>query len=343
MRFIGCKALLLDNIKDVIDEKAPDAKSLCDVFSGSATVARYFKKWYEVYSNDLLYFSYVLQKGTIENDSVPTFDGLKEKLSISEPIDFFNSLNSADMEVIEQEKRFFQNTYAPAGGRMYVTDENALRIDFARNTVEDWYKSGVISENEYFYLVACIVEGIPFVSNTSGTYGAFHKEWERRSYKKYEVYRLDVTSNGKKNKSFNCDGVELLKHIQGDILYIDPPYNGRQYLPNYHVLETAAKYDYPDVRGVTGQRPYENQKSDFCLKTKVVAAFDELIKNAKFQHIILSYSTDGLMSVSDIEEVMKRYGKENTFQIYEIPYRRYKSRNATLTEQLKELLVYVEK
>ena len=343
MRFIGCKTLLLDNIKAVIDEKAPDAKSLCDVFSGTATVARHFKKWYEVYSNDLLYFSYVLQKGTIENDSVPTFDGLKEKLSISEPIDFFNSLTSADMEVIEQEKRFFQNTYAPTGGRMYVTDENALRIDFARNTVEDWYKSGVISENEYFYLVACIVEGIPFVSNTSGTYGAFHKEWERRSYKKYEVYRLDVTSNGKKNKSFNCDGVELLKHIQGDILYIDPPYNGRQYLPNYHVLETAAKYDFPEVRGVTGQRPYENQKSDFCLKTKVVAAFDELIKNAQFQHIILSYSTDGLMSVSDIEEVMKRYGKENTFQIYEIPYRRYKSRNATLTDQLKELLVYVEK
>lgn len=343
MRFIGCKTLLLDNIKAVIDEKAPDAKSLCDVFSGTATVARYFKKWYEVYSNDLLYFSYVLQKGTIENDSVPTFEGLKEKLSISDPIDYFNSLNPADMEALEQERRFFQNTYAPTGGRMYVTDENALRIDFARNTVEDWYKSGVISENEYFYLVACIVEGVPFVSNTSGTYGAFHKEWERRSYKKYEVYRLDVTSNGKKNKSFNCDGVELLKHIQGDILYIDPPYNGRQYLPNYHVLETAAKYDFPEVRGVTGQRPYENQKSDFCLKTKVVAAFDELIKNAQFQHIILSYSTDGLMSVSDIEEVMKRYGKENTFQIYEIPYRRYKSRNATLTDQLKELLVYVEK
>lgn len=343
MRFIGCKTLLLDNIKAVIDEKAPDAKSLCDVFSGTATVARHFKKWYEVYSNDLLYFSYVLQKGTIENDSVPTFEGLKEKLSISDPIDYFNSLNPADMEALEQERRFFQNTYAPTGGRMYVTDENALRIDFARNTVEDWYKSGVISENEYFYLVACIVEGVPFVSNTSGTYGAFHKEWERRSYKKYEVYRLDVTSNGKKNKSFNCDGVELLKHIQGDILYIDPPYNGRQYLPNYHVLETAAKYDFPEVRGVTGQRPYENQKSDFCLKTKVVAAFDELIKNAQFQHIILSYSTDGLMSVSDIEEVMKRYGKENTFQIYEIPYRRYKSRNATLTDQLKELLVYVEK
>jgi len=313
MRFIGCKTSLLDNIKAVIDEKAPGAKTFCDVFSGTATVARYFKKWYEVCSNDILYFSYVLQKGTIENDIVPTFDVLRKEMFISDPIDYFNSLSLADLEALKQEKRFFQNTYAPTGGRMYVTDENALRIDFARNTVEDWHRNAIISENEYFYLVACIVEGIPFVSNTSGTYGAFHKEWERRSYNKYEIYRLDITSNGKKNKSYNCDGIELLKYIYGDILYIDPPYNGRQYLPNYHVLETAAKYDFPVVRGVTGQRPYENQKSDFCLKTKVLVAFDELIKNAQFQHIILSYSTDGLMPVSYIEEVMRKYGKENSW------------------------------
>lgn len=344
MRFIGCKTQLLDNIKAVIDEKAPDAESLCDIFSGTATVARFFKQWYKVYSNDLLYFSYVLQRGTIENDSVPEFKKINEKFSIEDPIEYFNTISDEEMnKLLPQERRFFQNNYAPTGGRMYVNDVNALRIDFARNTVEDWYKAELLSDDEYYYLVACIVEGIPFVSNTSGTYGAFHKEWERRSYKKYEVYRLDVTTNGKKNKSFNMDGVELLKNIEGDVLYIDPPYNGRQYLPNYHVLETAARYDYPELHGVTGQRPYGNAKSDFCLKTKVLGAFEELIKNAKFKHIILSYSTDGLMSVEDIESVMKKYGIEDTFHVYEIPYRRYKSRNLTLEGQLKELLVYIEK
>lgn len=343
MRYIGCKTLLLENIKKVVDEKAPEAKSFCDIFSGTATVARYFKQWYEVYSNDLLYFSYVLQKGTVENDEVPKFETLKKELQISDPIDYFNDMDLIDMDTLPIEKRFFQNTYAPSGGRMYINDENALRIDFARNTVEDWYKKKLISENEYYYLVACIVEGVPFVSNISGTYGAFHKEWERRSFKKYEVFRLDVNSNGKNNKSYNCDGVELLKHIRGGILYIDPPYNGRQYLPNYHVLETAAKYDFPEVRGVTGQRSYENQKSDFCLKTKVASAFEKLIQNAQFKHIILSYSTDGLMSIDTIEAIMKKYGKADTFKIYEIPYRRYKSRNATITAPLKELLIYIEK
>lgn len=337
MRFIGCKTLLLDNIKQVIDEKAPDAKSLCDIFSGTATVARFFKQWYEVYSNDLLYFSYVLQKGTIENDNVPSFNKLEAELGIKDPIDYFNALKNDEMESLGKRKRFFQNTYAPTGGRMYMTDENALRIDYARNTVEKWKEEGVIENNEYYYLVACIVEGIPFVSNISGTYGAFHKTWERRSYKNYELFRLDVTTNGKHNRCFNGDGVEIIKGLSGDILYIDPPYNGRQYLPNYHVLETAAKYDFPEVRGLTAQRPYENTKSDFCLKTKVVVAFERLIKNAQFKHIILSYSTDGLMTVKEIEQVMKKYGKPETFKIYWIPYRRYKSRAQGEKEELKEM------
>ena len=111
MRFIGCKTLLLENIKQVIDEKAPDAKTFCDVFSGTATVARYFKQWYEVYSNDLLYFSYTLQRGTVENDSIPGFSELTKKTGIQDPIDYFNSLTQAGMENLEQEKRFFQNTY----------------------------------------------------------------------------------------------------------------------------------------------------------------------------------------------------------------------------------------
>lgn len=89
MRFIGCKTLLLDNIKQVIDENAHDAKSFCDIFSGTSTVARYFKEWYEVYSNDLLYFSYVLQRGTVQNDNVPLFEKLKAEKGIEDPIDYF--------------------------------------------------------------------------------------------------------------------------------------------------------------------------------------------------------------------------------------------------------------
>lgn len=344
MRYIGCKAQLLDNIKDVINKHITNASSLCDIFSGTATVGRHFKQWYEIYSNDLLFFSYCLQKGTIECPSQPTFQKLKKNERINNPIEFFNQMKNECMEVLPQDKRFFQNNYAPKGNRMYLTDENALRIDFARNTIETWKKNDLLNEHEYYYLIAALVEGIPFVSNIAGTYGAYNKFWDVRTKKKFELIELPVINNHKNNRSYNENGTKLVNKISGDILYIDPPYNERQYLPNYHLLETAAKYDSPVLKGVTGQRPYEEKKSLFCSRKTVVGAFEEMIQNANFKHIILSYNTDGIMSVKDIKEIMCCYGKPESFEINYIPYRRFKSRSdAKNTSELKEMLVYVEK
>lgn len=345
MRYIGCKTLLLDDIKKVIDKHQLQAKSFCDIFSGTATVARYFKKWYQIYSNDVLFFSYCLQMGTIECPEKPSFNLLKAKTGITNPISYFNEMETSQMESLETKKRFFQNNYSPNGGRMYLNDDNALRIDFARNTIQEWYESNLLNKYEYYYLVACVVEGIPFISNISGTYGAFHKEWDKRTYKKYELVELAVTNNHQDNKCFQEDGVKLLKRLTGDILYIDPPYNERQYLPNYHLLETAAKYDNPILKGITGQREYgNNQKSEFCSLKTVLKAFDELIKNAKFKYIILSYNTDGIMKIEDIEKIMKKYGKPETFEVNYINYRRYKSKsNVSNTSELKEMLIYIEK
>ena len=344
MRFIGNKTELLDDIKKVVNDHAVGSTSFCDIFSGTSSVARYFKQWYEVYSNDLLFFSYCLQRGTIENSCKPSFENLASAIGIVNPIQFFNDMPTEEMESLAQEKRFFQNNYAPTGGRMYITDSNALRIDFSRNSIEDWYKLGYLSKDEYYYLIASLVEGIPYVSNISGTYGAYNKTWDVRSHKLFVMMDLPVFNNGKNNKSYNMNGVSLLREISGDILYIDPPYNERQYLPNYHVLETAAKYDYPELHGITGQRPYESQRSDFCSKRKVVGTFDSLLANARFKHIILSYNTDGIMTLNEIENTMKKYGIPSTFDVTYIPYRRFKSKSvATRKDELKEMLIYIQK
>ncbi|MDR1409247.1 MAG: DNA adenine methylase [Oscillospiraceae bacterium] len=343
MRFIGCKNLLLNDIECLINRHAPKAESFCDIFSGTATVARYFKQKYTVISNDLLYFSYCLQRGTIENDSISSFSVLHNVLGISNPIEYFSNITVVEVETLLRDRRFFQNNFAPFGGRMYITDVNALRFDFARNTIEDWRAGSLLNDDEYFYLVACVVEGLPFVSNIRGTYGAFAKAWDKRAFKVYEPLRLEVTHNGKKNRCYNEDGVELLKRISGDILYIDPPYNARQYLPNYHVLETAARYDFPNLHGMTGLRDDSGQKSDFCSKAKVEFAFEQLLKNAQYKHIIFSYNTDGLMSVERIAEIMKTYGIPENYEMTEIPYRRFKSRSEIELGGLRELLFYIEK
>ena len=341
MRFIGGKTLLLDSIKTVVEENIKNAEVFCDIFSGTSVVANYFKKDYKIISNDLLYFSYVIQKATIGNNKIPNFVNMPK---VHNPIEYFNNLSNVELEKLPVKKRFFQNNYSPIGHRMYLTDNNALRIDFARNRVEEWHKKGYLNENEYYYLVAAIVEGIPFVSNISGTYGAYHKKWDKRAFKKFELKPLDIIDNKKRNKCYNTDGVKLLKKVSGDILYIDPPYNERQYLPNYHLLETAAKYDSPKIKGITGQREYsENDKSDFCNRVKAISSFEEMIKNARFKHIILSYSTEGIMGINNIENIMKKYGIIKTYKLYKIPYRRFKSRTQKNKKELNELIFYIEK
>lgn len=341
MRFIGSKTLLLENIKTVVDENVHNAKVFCDIFSGTSIVANYFKPYYKIVSNDLLYFSYVIQKASISINVVPKF---KYMPKTNNPIDYFNNITHSMLEKLPTKKRFIQNNYSPIGGRMYLTEENALRIDFARWEIENWHKNGYINTNEYYYLLAAIIEGVPFVSNISGTYGAYHKKWDKRALKKYELKPLKIISNKEKNKCYNTDGIKLLTKIKGDILYIDPPYNERQYLPNYHLLETVAKYDNPITKGITGQREYgEKDKSAFCNKFKAISALEEMLKVADFKHIVLSYSTEGIMSVAEIEKTMKKYGIINSYKLYKIPYRRFKSREQKSKNKLNELLFYIKK
>ena len=342
MRFIGSKALLLKEIEKVISSNVNKGEIFCNIFSGTSIVGRYFKKSYKVISNDLLYFSYVLQRASIGINESPRYEKIRNVIG-RDPFEYLENEDIAT-EDFEQTPFIYEN-YSPNENseRRYFTNKNALRIDFIRQTIEVWRKSEFINEDEYFYLLAGLIESIPFVSNIAGTYGAFLKHWDKRAYKKLELVKLELYNNNKKNICYNEDSNQLIKLISGDILYIDPPYNQRQYAPNYHILETVARYDFPEIKGKTGLRPYHDIKSKYCIKKEVLNSFDELINNANFKHIIVSYSTEGIMAIEDIEYTLKKYGKESTFKLYKIPYRRYKHRPGTVEHDLHELLFYIEK
>lgn len=118
---------------------------------------------------------------------------------------------------------------------------------------------------------------------------------------------------GKKGVAYNKNINDLVWEINGDILYLDPPYNTRQYCINYHVLESIARYDNPVLSGKTGLRDYKTQKSEYCSSKTVERAFDDLLSHADFKYIFLSYNNEGLMSFDTIEEIMSRYGKYGRF------------------------------
>ena len=342
MRYIGNKTNLLENINQVIKDNCQgDEKSFCDLFSGTASVARYFKNRYRIISNDLLYFSYILQRATISNNEIPKFEKLKKELKIENILDYLETVDINNKKY----KSFIYDNYSPNKKceRMYLTPENAKRIDFIRNTIEEWKKGKLINENEYFYLLASLVEGVPFVSNITGTYGAYLKTWDKRAFKKFEMIRLNVINNYERNECYREDANELIKKISGDILYIDPPYNSRQYLPNYHLLETIARYDEPEINGKTGIRTYNKEKSNYCIKSKVYDELDELISNAKFKHIIMSYNQDGLLKKEEIEQILEKYGDKNTYRLYQIPYKQYQNKLTKKIEKHYEYIFYIKK
>lgn len=342
MRYIGNKTNLLKNINQVIKDNCDgNEKVFCDLFSGTSSVARFFKNRYKIISNDILYFSYVLQRATITNNEIPDFEKLKNKLNVENVLDYLETININGKKY----KTFIYDNYSPNDNceRMYLTPENAKRIDYIRTTIEKWKKENLIKENEYFYLLATLIEGVPFVSNITGTYGAYLKDWDKRAFKKFEMIRLNVVNNNEENECYREDANELIKKVSGDILYIDPPYNSRQYLPNYHLLETIARYDEPKINGKTGIRTYTEEKSNYCIKSKVYDELEELIKNAKFKHIIMSYNQEGLLKKEEIEQILKKYGDKDTYKLYQIPYKQYENKLTKKIEKHYEYIFYIKK
>jgi len=333
MRFIGNKEKLLDKIYQTVLATGIKDGIFCDFFSGTSNVGRFFKeKGFKVISSDLLYFSYVLQKAYIENNGEPKFEKLIKKIGHSANNLFPSGFESirTHLNNLEGINGFIYKNYTEQGTanekykRKYFTPENGKKIDAIRTKIEDWRNQKLINKNEYFVLLAALIESVPFYANISGVYAAFLKQYDPRALKELEIKPISFYSGNKKHAVYNQDSMELINDLDVDILYIDPPYNSRQYAPNYHLLETIAQYDNPEIKGVTGMRKYDNQKSDFCNKIKAITALNKIAKNAKYKYLILSYNSEGIMPEKDITKTLNKYGELN---LENIDYLRFKSNN----------------
>jgi len=331
---------MIDNINDVLNENTEGVESVFDIFAGSGVVSENFKKQgYRVLSNDFLYFSYVLLRGTVGINKKPSF----KKLGIGKPINYLNNLDTNEES---KETFFIYNNFSPNDDcdRMYFQNKNAIKIDLIRQKIEEWYTNDLLTEDEYYYLLASLIAAVPYVSNITGVYGAYLKHWDNRTYKDLQLLEPELTDNKQHNVCYNEDSNKLIEKVEVDLLYCDPPYNTRQYLPNYHVLETIAKYDEPVIKGVTGLREYsKEEKSLYSMKNEAIKAFEELIRKSRCKYILVSYNNEGIMSTEEIESIMKKYGKESTFKLYEYPYRRYKNKIPNNKKGLKEQLYFIER
>ncbi|MCL2844586.1 MAG: DNA adenine methylase [Chitinivibrionia bacterium] len=311
MNYIGSKYKLINFIKNAVNDVVGDDLSqntLCDIFAGTGIVSRALKtKAKKVIANDVEYYSYVLNKNYIENHTdIPQ----KQKY-----IDELNSLPLID-------NGFIYKNYCFGSGseRLYFSDYNGKKIDTIRGCIEMWRKNGKIDDNLYYFLLASLLESADKLANTASVYGAYLKHLKKTAQKEMLLEAAEFEINDNDHQVFNEDCNTLIQKIQGDILYLDPPYNERQYGANYHLLNTIAKYDEFVPNGKTGLRKY--QKSAWCSRNKVVEEFDFLLKNAKFKYIFLSYNNEGLMSVETVRKTMQKYGK---YELFATDYQRFKA------------------
>src|SRR5690606_16905316 len=184
------------------------------------------------------------------------------------------------------------------------SESHGKKIDAIRIQIENWFESKKISENQYWFLLASLLESADKIANTASVYGAFLKHLKKSAQKEFKLEPANFSETENQHLVFNEDSNVLIQKIQGDILYLDPPYNARQYGANYHLLNTIAKYDTFVPKGKTGLRDY--YKSDWCKTGEVLKSFGELIENAQFPYIFLSYNNEGLMGQKEVQTVMER-------------------------------------
>lgn len=323
MNYIGSKLSLLgflgESINKVTDK---NCRVFCDLFAGTGVVGSYFKKrGYKIIANDIQYYSYVLNRHYIGNHKELKFEKLIKKIPDLGNIKIKNRKNFVCdyLSNLKGIKGFVFKNYCFGGtqdkkrARRYFSDENGMRCDAVRQKIEDWKKQDLVSDDEYYFLIASLIESIDKYANTASVYGAFLKKLKKTAQKSLILKPAKLIINDQNHQVFNEDINQAIGKISGDILYLDPPYNHRQYGANYHMLETIAKYDDPKIHGKTGLRNYEDQKSAYCSRGKVKSTFKNLIIGAKVKYIFLSYNNEGLMTVDDIKEIMSLRGEYGYF------------------------------
>lgn len=317
MKYIGNKSRLLEFIYEAfIDSRLPQNGVFVDLFSGTGSVGRFFKdKGYRIISNDFMTYSFIAQYVLIKLNDMPPFI----KLTKNGIDDVLRILNA-----IEPKKGYVFDNFAPSGSanRQYFSDANAMKIDAIRDQIEDWNKQKLLSTDEYYILVNSLVDAADFVANISGTYGAYLKIWRSMALKDIKLLPPKISNNNCNNEVYQEDANELIKQISADVVYLDPPYNQRQYAPNFHMLETLAVWDKQKLSGKTGQRDYSTKKSAYSQKTRAVEAFEDLVQNINARYIILSYNNEGIIPREDILRVL---GSVGSIKEYTTDYRRFRT------------------
>lgn len=364
--YIGNKRRLLPFIENVfldILDKDKNIKTALDLFAGSGSVSRLLKTLdLEVYSNDWEYYSYILNYAHIRINIEDTKNMFIHTGGLQNTIETINNIDR-----IKNKDRYISKFYSPKNDynpdlkneRLFYTQYNGTKIDIIRHNIEELYKNNAINQKEYFYLIASLIYEAATHTNTSGVFKAFHSGFGGRnkdalnriltpiSLKELPLY------DGKNGYVSMLDANEFAlknKDKKFDLVYLDPPYNQHQYGSNYHLLNTIALWDKPKINKniyINGKKTdkggirkdWIKTKSDYCYKKTAKNSLINLLDNINANHIVMSYSTDGIIEFDDLISILESKGDLKIATSEYVKYRGAKRSIVNKTKNIEYLFI----
>jgi len=336
-RYIGSKSRLINQITAYMRRPNEDA-FFVDAFCGTGVVAEAAADLgWNVRINDSLH-SAVISAGArlISQEQA----GFKKLGGYAKAI---VKLNAA-----KPKQGFLWREYSPASidscgiERRYFTQENAARIDAMRALVAEWREAGTIDEAEERLLIADLFGALNRVANIAGTFGCFLSKWTSQSQEEIAMRCRELKPKSVRVEATVGDVFDVVNGVQ-DLVYLDPPYTKRQYASYYHILETVALGDEPEVEGVAGLRPWKDRASDFCYKTRALKTLSRLVHGLKSQKVLLSYSSEGHICMQDMKAELSKIGKSTMHPLGSIGRYRPNKVASSAASDVNEFLVVVER
>lgn len=336
-RYIGSKARLIDQITTHLPPPKQGA-FFVDAFCGTGVVAEAAADLgWNVRINDSLN-SAVISAGarliSVDQAAFIKLGGYAKavaKLNAAKPKQGFiwREYSPASIDICDVERRYF-------------TQDNAARIDAMRALIGEWAEAGTIDQVEERLLIADLFGALNRVANIAGTFGCFLSKWTSQSQNKIDIRCRELKASGVTVEATVGDVFDVPNGVD-DLVYLDPPYTKRQYASYYHILETVALGDEPEVEGVAGLRPWKNLASDFCYKTRALKTISRLVNDLKAQKVLLSYSSEGHICMQDMKAELSKVGKFTMHPLGAIGRYRPNKVASNSAADVNEFLVVVER
>lgn len=323
-RYLGNKYKLLPFITKVINTQCKDVKSIVDIFAGTGAVSSAFTDK-TIITNDLMYSNYICNYAWFA----------PQEYNPDKIIKYIIEFNEFDT----YEDNYMTENFADT----YFSKNDCAKIGHIRETIENEYKKNKINERERAILITSLLYAMDKIANTCGHYDAYRKGVGFE--KELELFvPLAEVHNNENNRCYNKDANELAPNISADLVYMDPPYNSRQYCDAYHVLENVARWEKPKVFGVAKKMDRSSMKSKYCT-ISATEAFEDLVKNIDAKYIVLSYNNmaekgnDRSNAKITDKDIMRILGEKGKVQVFSESYKAFTTGRTDIDDNEERLFV----